>query len=159
MMIENRSMKSPLAPIGGSRGFTLIELMITVVIVAILSTIAYPSSRDYVIRGHITDGINGLASVRANMERHFQDNRTFATVGSFTTPCAAASSTRTFGLFVVSCVGTPTAAAYTLQAQGSGSAAGFTFTVNEADVRATTVAPSGWNTCATKWLVKQGDTC
>ena len=144
---------------GPGRGFTLIELMIAVAIVAILSAVAVPSYRSYVIRGQLADATNGLATVRAQMERHFQDNRTFATVGSFTTPCAAASSTRTFGLFVVSCVGTPTAAAYTLQAQGSGSAAGFTFTVNEADVRATTVAPSGWNTCATKWLVKQGDTC
>ena len=156
MMIENRSMKSPLAPIGGSRGFTLIELMITVVIVAILSTIAYPSYRDYVIRGHITDGINGLASVRANMERHFQDNRTYATVGTFTTPCGTAT---TFGTFTVSCSGTPDATTFTGQAVGSGPTAGFTFTINQLDVRATTAAPTGWTTCATQWITKKGQTC
>jgi type IV pilus assembly protein PilE len=36
---------------------------------------------------------------------------------------------------------------------------GFTYTVNQADVRATTAAGSGWNTCASKWLMKKGQTC
>ncbi len=139
-----------------ARGFTLIELMITVAIVAILSTVAYPSYRDYVVRGHITDGINGLAGVRANMERHFQDNRTFATVGTFTTPCGTATA---FGSFTVSCSGTPDGTTFTLQAVGSGPTAGFTFTINQLDVRATTAAPTGWATCATQWMTKKGQTC
>lgn len=140
-------------------GFTLIELMITVAIVAILAAVAVPSYRDYVMRGHLADATNGLAAVRANMERHFQDNRTYATAGSFTTPCAAAASERTFNLFVVSCSGSPTATAFTLQAVGSGAANGFTFTIDQADVRATTAAPTGWSTCATGWMLKKGQTC
>lgn len=140
-------------------GFTLIELMIAVAIVAILAAVALPSYRAYIVRGQLADATHGLATVRAQMERHFQDNRTYATVGTFTTPCAAAESTRTFGPFVVTCVGTPTATAFTLQAQGSGSVAGFTFTVNQADVRATTAAATGWNTCASRWLLKKGETC
>ena len=141
------------------RGFTLIEVMITVAIVAILAMVAMPSYRDYILRGHLADASNGLATIRAQMERHFQDNRTYATAGSFTTPCAATASTRTFNLFEVTCSGTPTATAFTLQAVGSGTVAGFTFTITEADVRATSAAPAGWNTCATKWLLKRGATC
>ncbi len=141
------------------RGFTLIEVMVTVAIVGILSMIAYPSYRDYVLRGHLVDATNGLSTVRAQMERHFQDNRSYATVGAFTTPCAGAAATRTFNNFVVSCSGTPTDTAFTLQAVGSGPAAGFTFTVTQQDVRATTAAPSGWNTCATGWMTKKGQTC
>jgi type IV pilus assembly protein PilE len=143
-------------PTAHDRGFTLIELMITVAIVAILSMVAYPSYRDYVIRGHITDGINGLSAVRANMERHFQDNRTYATVGAFTTPCGTAT---THGTFTVSCQGTPDGTTFTVQAVGSGPTNGFTFTINQLDVRATTAAPAGWATCATKWITKKGQAC
>ncbi len=142
------------------RGFTLIEVMITVAIVGILAAVALPSYREYIIRGQLTDATNGLSAIRANMERHFQDNRTYATSGAFVTPCAVADATqRTFGLFVVSCPAAPTAAGFTLQAVGSGSVASFTFTINETDVRATTSALAGWNTCASKWLTKKGQAC
>lgn len=141
------------------RGLTLIELMVAVAIVAILSAIALPNYRDYVIRGHLAEASNGLATLRAQMERHFQDNRSYATVGTFTTPCAAAASTRTFGSFVVTCQGTPTATAFTLLATGSGPVNGFSFTINETDVRATTAAPAGWTTCATKWITRKGVEC
>ena len=147
------------SPSKQQHGFTLIEVMITVAIVAILAMVAMPSYRDYILRGHLADASNGLATVRALMERHFQDNRTYATAGTFTTPCAAAANTRTFNNFVVTCASTPTATAFTLQADGSGPAAGFTFTVTEADVRATTAAPSGWTTCASKWLLRKGAVC
>lgn len=141
-------------------GFTLIEVVIVVAIIAILATVAFPSYRDYLRRGQLADATNGLSVMRAQMERHFQDNRSYATVGTFTTPCAAAVATRTFGLFVVSCSGTPTATAFTLQAVGSGQASGFTFTINEADVRATSATPgNGWNTCTSQWMVKKGQSC
>ena len=45
-------------------GFTLIEVMIVVAIIAILSAIAVPSYSEYVIRSRITDGIAGLAGMR-----------------------------------------------------------------------------------------------
>jgi type IV pilus assembly protein PilE len=119
-----------------------------------------PSYRDHVVRGQLTDATNGLSTLRAQMERHYQDNRTYATVGTFVTPCASTEvATRTFGPFVVSCATTPTSSAFTLQAVGSGSVEGFTFTINETEVRATTRAPSGWNTCANKWLTKKGLAC
>ena len=143
-----------------SGGFTLIEVMITVAIVAILAAVALPSYRDYIVRGHLADASNGLALMRAQMERHYQDNRSYATVGTFTTPCASTDAApRTFNNFVVTCSITPTATAFTLAATGGGPVAGFTFTINQTDVRATTAAPTGWTTCTTKWLLKKGATC
>ena len=141
-------------------GFTLIEVMMAVAIVGILAAIALPNYRNHIIRGALTDAVNGLSTMRAQLERHFQDNRTYATSGTFVTPCASTdASTRTFGNFVVSCVGTPTATAFTLQAVGNNNVNGFTFTITHADVRATTAAPSGWNTCTTSWLTRRGQTC
>jgi prepilin-type N-terminal cleavage/methylation domain-containing protein len=140
-------------------GFTLIEVMIVVGIVAILSAIALPSYRDYVLRGQIVDATTGLETFRGRMEQHFQDNRTYATAGAFTTPCQLAADQRKVGAFTVSCSAGPTATGYTLSAAGSGQTAAFTFTIDQTGARATTAAPSGWGACTTRWVTKKGEGC
>ena len=148
--------------LGRPAGFTLIEVMITVAIVGILAAVAIPQYRDYTLRGTVADAQTGLGAIQGEMERYYQDNRTYNNVSStIVSPCRASPSP-TFGKFTVSCSGTPSATTYTLQAVGNASpASGFTFTVNERNVRATTAvsSTSGWSTCATKWMTKKGDTC
>lgn len=143
------------------RGFTLIEVMIVVAIIGILAAIGYPSYRDYVIRGGLVDATNGLTAMRADMEKHFQDNRTYQSVPPFTSPCLRAVAARTFGEFVVTCSAGPTATTYTLSATANAgtAVAGFVLTVDQADVRGTAAAPTGWQTCATRWLTKKGAAC
>lgn len=144
-----------------SRGFTLIEVMTVVAIIGILSAIAYPSYRDYLIRGALVDATNGLSTMRAEMERHFQDNRDYRTVGAFVTPCARPNvGTRTFGDFIVTCGVAPGQTTYTLTATATAGSlvAGFSFSVDETD-RRSTVAPAGWPSCATRWLTKKGQPC
>jgi type IV pilus assembly protein PilE len=149
MNIRNRS----------SRGFTLIELMIVVAIVAILTTIAYPNYRDYVIRGQLVDATTALAALRANMERYFQDNRAY-TIAGFPSPCAAPQTPYTAGKFTITCP-TLTATTFTAQAQGTaGDLAGFTYTVDQANTQQTTVthppAPGSFQSCGTAWVTKTG---
>ncbi len=149
-------------------GFTLIEVMIVVAIVAILAAIALPAYSDYILRGRLVDGTNGLAAFRANMERYYQDNRTYAAITTVTPnivpPCDASIpvADRTVGTFVISCVGNPTATGYTLQAAGSGPTNGFDFRIDQrGDQRTEAVGVSGWGTVPAVgcWLVKRGMTC
>lgn len=51
------------------RGFTLIEVMIVVVIVAILTAIALPSYQEYVRRGHRAEARAGLLQAQLWLQR------------------------------------------------------------------------------------------
>jgi type IV pilus assembly protein PilE len=50
------------------RGFTLIELMITIVIISIIATIAFPSYTEYVKRSRRSDGTSALSRATMVME-------------------------------------------------------------------------------------------
>jgi type IV pilus assembly protein PilE len=59
-------------------GFTLIELMITVAIVAILAGIAYPSYRDQVRRSNRAEARSALLQVQVAQEKFFLQNNRYA---------------------------------------------------------------------------------
>lgn len=60
------------------RGVTLIELMIVVVIVAILSAIAYPSYTNYVVNSKRTAATSALLQIADRQQQFFMDNKTYA---------------------------------------------------------------------------------
>jgi type IV pilus assembly protein PilE len=147
------STASPRTPRSAS-GFTLIEVMITVAIVAILGMVAYPSYRDYVIRGQIPEATARLAVKQVQLEQWFQDRRTYEDAP------ACAEDTTSSKFFTFTCTA-QSATQFTLRASGTGSMSGFAFTVTQANVKATAAVPSGWsqpspNNC---WVTGKGGKC
>ena len=134
------------------RGFTLIEVMIVVVIIAILASVALPSYNDYIIRSRITQAVQGLSARQTRMEQCFQDSRDYGT-------CAVCATDNAGRDFDFTCVAATTT--FTLTATGKGTMNGFVYTVNQADARSTTIsgAPSGWTGAPTCWVIGKGGAC
>lgn len=59
-------------------GFTLIELMIVVAIIALLAGIAYPSYRNHILKGNRASAQAFLMDAAQRQAQYFLDNRTYA---------------------------------------------------------------------------------
>ncbi len=61
------------------KGFTLIELMIVVAILAIITTIAVPAYTGYIKTAENTEGWNNLNSLQLVLEEYYMENGTYTT--------------------------------------------------------------------------------
>lgn len=61
------------------RGFTLIELMVVVAVVAILATIALPSYQDSVRKSRRGQAKTDMLEITQALERHYSINRDYST--------------------------------------------------------------------------------
>jgi type IV pilus assembly protein PilE len=84
--------KHPMHPVGAatsrSRGFTLVELMVTVAIIGVLASIAWPSYNQSVMHSRRTDAVQTLSYYRQALERCYSQNFTYQNAAP--TPCPAA---------------------------------------------------------------------
>lgn len=144
-----------------ARGFTLIEAMVTVAIVAILASVALPAYGDYVRRGQLPEAFTHLSDLRVKLEQYYQDQRNYGSAA-----CADAAGAPAWANFApngadhfgFACTLTDGGQGYVLAATGSnGRAVGHRYTITHDNLRATTQF-KGAAVSRSCWLAK-GSEC
>jgi type IV pilus assembly protein PilE len=100
----------------GGRGFTLVELMIVLVVMAVLLSIAYPLYTSWVIKARRADGVALLYEAAQRQQQFFTINQAFtSTIGEGGLGLGASSAEGHYTLSVAA-----TATTYTLTATRAG---------------------------------------
>ena len=134
-------------------GFTVIEVMVIVAVLGILAAITVPNYSRYVTRGHLVEAGDALSDYRVRMEQFYKDNRTYANAGA----CGQAVPTH-LSAFEIACAIAAGGQGFTAAATGAGTAAGFVYTIDQENVRATVAMPSHWGAlpgdAGIKWVTR-----
>ena len=135
-------------------GFTLLELMIVVAVIALLSAIAVPSYTQYVVRSKLTEAFSALASAQSSAEQFWSNNRSYVLFNT-ATGFPAATTNFTYNL------SNQSNSTFTITATGVATSpvTGFAFTIDQNGNKATTAVPTGWTASATCWIYKKGGVC
>ena len=108
------------------RGFTLIEIMVTVAIIGILVAIALPSYQEHLKKGRRADAEAFLSDIANKQQQYLLDARTYALGGTAITDLGTAAPTSVTNFYTVTV--TPAAAtippSFTVTAVPTGQQAG-----------------------------------
>jgi type IV pilus assembly protein PilA len=91
------------------QGFTLIELMIVVAIVAILAAIALPAYQDYIIRAQVSEAATLLDGTKTTTTEFFENKGYFPANNTSAGMASAASITGNYVASVTTATGITTA--------------------------------------------------
>lgn len=143
------------------RGFTLIEIMVVVALVAILAKIAFPMYTSYMARGKLMDAQATLTAARVAMEQYYQDHRTYSGGEAAVNATTAGACPLTTTYFSYAC--TTTASSFLITAsslanKGLGAAGAYVYTIDSSNAKATTQFAAAASTAAC-WITKPGQTC
>ena len=105
------------------KGFSLIELMVTVAIVGVLAAIAYPSYTEYVNRSKRAEATAALLAATQALERYYSVNNTYLNAGALAAVFATRVPASGGQNYAIAAQGNPTATTYLLRATRNGSMA------------------------------------
>ncbi len=128
------------------RGFTLIELMITIVIIAILASIALPAYNNYIYKARRADGMEALMKVQLAQEKYRRTNIEYTNDISLLDGVSATSAEGHYGIALTNATATAYTATATAQgAQASDEAACRALSINQDGPVTTTANAHCWN--------------
>lgn len=140
------------------KGFSLIEVLIVMAIVAILGAVSVPLYSNYVTQGRIQDATSDLSARRNEMEQFFQDKLSYC--GPATGTCDAVNACQGNSDFFAYTCPTRTRETFVITATGTGAMTGFTYTINEKGDKTTNITKKGWEVSNVScWVMKQGGGC
>ena len=140
-----------------SRGFTMVELVVTMVVVAILAAIAIPGYTSYMRKARRTDAKAALLGLAALEERYYSTSNAYTALPTdlgftgTTWPQTVGSGYYTVTVSPPTAATTTAVATYLITANATGSQAAdtncATYSINQAGVRLATTNADGqcWN--------------
>ena len=135
-----------------SRGFTLIELMITIVVISVLAMIAIPTYQNYITRSRARAASADLVALGLAFENSFQKTLVYPNPIAAADALSSVASLRGWtpaesSFFSYSAVSSD-GASYTLTATGTGMMSACTLTLNSSNTR---TATDGCKLGSTSW--------
>jgi len=123
-------------PTQRQRGFTLVELVVTAAVVALLAGITLPAYHAHVTLARLPAGMEALSSFALRMEQAFQDSGSYGSAGCRLAPPEAEH----FGL---RCTLTDGGQGFPATATGTGPLAGYRYAIDHNAQRRTLAHPRG----------------
>ena len=139
-----------------SRGFSLTELLIALLIVGVLAGFAAPNYTQFLIRGKLVEAPSALPELAAELEKVYLDNRTYSVDGNSCDITLPVDQDAKY--FTYNCTPQNEGQRYLLTAtsrgeSGLGEPGGYVYTLNESGVRRTVAYAGQTLSDANCWLL------